>query len=244
MGGIPLIGLVADRKPCTSGAWVDVLTDGIPHSYLTAIEQAGGAPLLFPSLEVYLDHPEWLLDRVDGFFMPGGRDLDASLYGQAAHAANDTPLRIRDELEIRLVREARRRGMPILGACRGMQVLNVALGGTLIQHIDDVQEMKPHRDVVGAFTSHPVEVKESTLLADIVGCVSFDIASHHHQGVDALGRGLITSAVAPDGMVEAVEARSGSFCLGVQWHPEERLEPMGHALMVAFVSAAARQSRE
>lgn len=239
MSRIPLIGLVTDRKHSTSGAWVDILTDGIPHTYLTAIEQAGGAPVLFPALSVHVGQPERLLDGVDGFFMPGGRDLDAEFYGQEAHETNDSPLRERDELEIALVREARRRGMPVFGACRGLQVLNVAFGGTLTQHLGDHVDMTPHRDVVGTFTSHPVEVREGTLLKRIVGRESFDIASHHHQSVDGLGEGLVATATAPDGVVEAIEAADGSFCLGVQWHPEERLDPEGLDLVRAFVRAAA-----
>ncbi|WP_449283233.1 gamma-glutamyl-gamma-aminobutyrate hydrolase family protein, partial [Leucobacter sp.] len=144
----------------------------------------------------------------------------------------------RDELEIRLVREAQRRGMPVLGACRGLQVINVALGGTLTQHLGDHVDLTPHRDEIGTFTSHPVRVHEGTLLERIVGRRSLDIASHHHQGVDALGEGLFATAVAPDGVVEAVETADGSFCLGVQWHPEERLDPEGLDLIRAFVVAA------
>lgn len=238
MSHAPLIGLVTDRKQSTSGPWVDIITDGIPHSYLNALEQAGGAPVLFPALEVHLEDPGRLLDGVDGFFMPGGRDLDAELYGQSAHQTNDPPLRERDELEILLVREARRRGMPVFGACRGLQVLNVALGGTLTQHLGDHVDLTPHRDVVGAFTSHPVEVREGTLLERIVGRKSLEIASHHHQSVDALGEGLAATATAPDGVVEAVEAVDGSFCLGVQWHPEERLDSEALDLLRAFVAAA------
>ncbi|MFC7765917.1 gamma-glutamyl-gamma-aminobutyrate hydrolase family protein [Leucobacter soli] len=198
-----------------------------------------GAPVLFPALSVHLEDPGRLLDGVDGLFLPGGRDLDADLYGQQAHESNDPPLRVRDELEMALVREARRRGMPTFGACRGLQVINVALGGTLTQHLGDEVELTPHRDVVGVFTSHPVEVEEGTLLERIVGRQSFDIASHHHQSVDALGEGLVATATAPDGIVEAVEAADGSFCLGVQWHPEERLDPEGLDLMKAFVRASA-----
>lgn len=242
MARTPLIGLVTDRKHSSSGAWVDVLTDGIPHSYLAAIEQAGGAPILFPALAVHLEDPERLLDGVDGFFMPGGRDLDAEFYGQPAHETNDPPLRERDELEMALVREARRRGMPVFGACRGLQVLNVALGGTLTQHLGDHVDLTPHRDVVGRFTSHPVEVREGTLLERIVGRRSLEIASHHHQSVDALGEGLVATATAPDGVVEAVEAADGSFCVGVQWHPEERLDPEGLDIIRAFVRAAAERA--
>ncbi len=235
---VPTIGLVADRKSASSGAWVDIPTDGIPHAYVSAIEEAGGAPLLFPSLEVHLGDPGRLLDAVDGLFLPGGRDLDATLYGSEAHPSNDAPLRVRDELEIELTRLARERGMPVLGACRGMQVINVALGGTLEQHLGDRLDLTPHRAEYGTHTSHPVAIEPGTLLSSITHELEFDISSHHHQGVDRLGDGLVAAATAPDGVVEAIEATDGAFCLGVQWHPEERLDPEGIALIRAFVAAA------
>lgn len=235
---VPIIGLVADRKAASSGAWVDIPTDGLPHAYVAAIEEAGGAPLLFPSIGVHVEEPERLLDLVDGLFLPGGRDLDATLYGSEAHPTNDEPLRVRDELELALARLARERGMPVLGACRGMQVINVALGGTLEQHLGDRLDLTPHRAEYGTHTSHPVSIMQGTLLSSITHELEFDISSHHHQGVDRLGEGLVASATAPDGVVEAIEATDGGFCLGVQWHPEERLDPEGIALIRAFVAAA------
>jgi putative glutamine amidotransferase len=192
---------------------------------------------------VHLDDLERLLDLVDGLFLPGGRDLDATLYGSEAHPTNDPPLRVRDELEIALTRLARERGMPILGACRGMQVINVALGGTLEQHLGDRIDLTPHRAEYGTHTSHPVAIAPDTLLSGITHETEFDISSHHHQGVDRLGDGLVASANAPDGVIEAIEATDGPFCLGVQWHPEERLDPEGIALIRAFIAAARTRSR-
>ncbi|HEX6366203.1 MAG TPA: gamma-glutamyl-gamma-aminobutyrate hydrolase family protein [Agromyces sp.] len=240
---VPLIGIVADRKSASSGAWVDIPTDGIPHAYVAAIQEAGGAPVLFPSIDVHLDDLARLLDLVDGLFLPGGRDLDAALYGSDAHPTNDPPLRVRDELEIALTRLARERGMPVLGACRGMQVINVALGGTLEQHLGDRLDLTPHRAEYGRHTSHPVSIAPGSLLSDITHELEFDISSHHHQGVDRLGEGLVASANAPDGVIEAIEATDGAFCLGVQWHPEERLDPEGIALIRAFIAAARTRSR-
>lgn len=237
----PLIAVVADRKSATSGAWVEVPTDGLPHTYLAAIEEAGGAPLLVPSLDVHRSDPARIVAIVDGLFLPGGRDLDAELYDSDSHPENDVPLRARDDLEIALVREARRRGIPIFGACRGLQVINVALGGTLEQHLADRVDMTPHRDVVGNFTSHPVTVVPDSRLAGLTHQQTFEIASHHHQGIGVLGRGLVVSAFAPDGVVEAIETRDGAFCVGVQWHPEERLYPEGLALVRAFVDAAGQR---
>ena len=239
---VPLIGIVADRKSASYGAWVDIPTDAISHAYVSAIQEAGGAPIMFPSLDVHVDDPERLIDLVDGLFLPGGRDLDAELYGSVAHPSNDQPLRIRDELEIALTRLARERDIPVLGACRGMQVLNVALGGTLEQHLGDRIDLTPHRDIYGEHTSHPVSILPDTLLRSITHEAEFEIASHHHQGVDRLGEGLVASASAPDGVIEAIETTDGAFCLGVQWHPEERLDPEGMALIQAFVAAARTRS--
>ena len=240
---VPLIGIVADRKSASYGSWVDIPTDAISHTYVSAVQEAGGAPIIFPSLDVHVDDPERLSDLVDGLFLPGGRDLDAELYGCVAHPTNDKPLRVRDELEIALTQLARERDIPILGACRGMQVLNVALGGTLEQHLGDRIDLTPHRDIYGEHTSHPVSILPDTLLRSITHEAEFDISSHHHQGVDRLGEGLVVSASAPDGVVEAIETTDGAFCLGVQWHPEERLDPEGIALIRAFVQAARTRAR-
>ena len=240
---VPLIGIVTDRKAASYGAWVDIPTDAISHTYVAAIQEAGGAPVLFPSLDVHVDEPGRLLDLIDGLFLPGGRDLDASLYASEAHPSNDKPLRVRDELEIALTRGARERDIPVLGACRGMQVLNVALGGTLEQHLGDRLDLTPHRAEYGTHTSHPVAIHPDTLLSGITHELEFDISSHHHQGVDELGEGLVVSASAPDGVVEAIESVDGAFCLGVQWHPEERLDPEGIALIRAFIAAARTRAK-
>lgn len=242
-GAPPVILVVADRKSVTSGAWANIPNDSLPHTYINAVEQAGGMPLLLPPTEVLRDNAERLLDLADGVFLAGGRDLDANLYGRENHPFNDQPLRVRDELEIALVLGAQRRGMPVLGACRGMQVLNVALGGTLEQHLDDRLDMTPHRNIVGKFTAHRVSVVPGTLLAGALGSDAFDIASHHHQAVESLGAGLIASAHFDDGVVEAIEVPGDDFVLGVQWHPEERLDPQGLKLLTAFVEATDRYRR-
>lgn len=234
---VPLILVVADRKPVTSGAWANIVNNALPHTYVHAVEQAGGMALLLPPSEVVRGNAERLLDLADGVFLAGGRDLDAELYGRAHHASNDSPLRVRDELEIALARGARARGIPLLGACRGMQVLNVSAGGTLEQHLADRLDMTPHRNEVGTFTAHPVSVASGSLLFQVLKSTGFSIDSHHHQAVEDLGAGLIASAHAHDGVVEAIEAPAESFTLGVQWHPEENLAPEGVRLMAAFLRA-------
>jgi putative glutamine amidotransferase len=234
----PLILVVTDRKSVTTGAWANIANDALPHTYIDAVEQAGGVPVLLPPTEMLLENADRLLDLADGVFLAGGRDLDASLYGRESHPLNDKPLRVRDELEIALARGARGRGMPVLGACRGMQVINVAFGGTLEQHLGDRLDMRRHRDTVGEFTSHPVTVAPDTRLAGILGPCSFPIAAHHHQAVETLGEGLVATAHADDGVIEALEEPGDVFVLGVQWHPEERLDPEGRQLLTAFVEAA------
>lgn len=234
----PLILVVADRKPVTTGAWADIVNDALPHSYIHAVEQAGGMPVLLPPSEVLRENAERLLDLADGVFLAGGRDLDADLYGRGTHPLNDRPLRVRDELEIALANGARARSIPVLGACRGMQVLNVAAGGTLEQHLADRLDMTPHRDVVGSFTAHAVSVVGDSRLREVLGSTEFSIDSHHHQAVEDLGVGLIASAHAHDGVIEAIEAPGEPFTLGVQWHPEENLAPEGIRLLAAFIRAS------
>lgn len=236
----PLILVVADRKPVTSGQWADIVNDGLPRTYLNAVEEAGGMPVILPPSRVQLANLDRLLDTADGVFLAGGRDLDAELYGRANHPQNDTPLRERDELEIALVIGAKQRHMPIFGACRGMQVLNVALGGTLEQHLADRVDMSPHRNIVGTFTTHEVEVAPASKLAGILQRQLFDIASHHHQAIDSLGEGLVPAAHYRDGVIEAVESANEDFALGVQWHPEEHRGPEGSRLFFAFIEAAAK----
>lgn len=234
----PLILVVADRKPVTSGRWADIVNDGLPHTYVKAVEDAGGMPIMLPPGDVQLANVDRLLDVADGVFLAGGRDLDADIYGRLSHPLNDEPLRIRDELEIELAIGARSRRMPVLGACRGMQVLNVAWGGTLEQHLADRLDMSPHRDVIGTFTSHEVTVSPESRLGGIFKSHRFDIASHHHQAVDSLGDGLAAAAYHQDGVIEALEAQDEAFVVGVQWHPEEFRGPEGARLFLAFIDAA------
>ncbi|HEY5856971.1 MAG TPA: gamma-glutamyl-gamma-aminobutyrate hydrolase family protein [Aldersonia sp.] len=234
----PLIVVVADRKPVSSGAWVDVPTDGLPTSYLRAVEQAGGCPVLLPPSRVHAEMVERFLEFADGFLLAGGRDIFAGSYGQEPHPLNDAPVVERDRLEAALARGCHNRGIPILGACRGMQLINTAFGGTLEQHLGDRVDMTPHRDRVGAFTAHRVEVLPDTRLQTILGSGPFEIASHHHQAVDRLGAGLRPSAVAPDGVIEALESVDARYVVGVQWHPEERMDPEGEQLLASFIGAA------
>lgn len=237
----PIIGLVADRKTVTTGPWIDVLNDAIPHAYVTAVERAGGSPVMIPSVESNLNNIDRILDGIDGLLLPGGSDVDADLYGEEAHGENDHPLRLRDDLEIALTKRAIERTIPVYGVCRGMQVINVALGGTIEQHLGDRLDMTPHRDKVGTFTTHDVTPVSGTRLCEIVGTETFTIPSHHHQAVAELGEGLTPTAWAPDGVIEALELPGPDFVLGVQWHPEQDLPGGGVKLFTAFIEAASHR---
>ena len=175
------------------------------------------------------------LDAVDGLIFSGGSDLDPELYGEEAHASTDGVIRERDDFELTLMQAALARDLPVLAICRGSQVLNVALGGGLEQHVPDRVGTDAHKETPGVFAEHDVAVVPDTRLASILGD-RHDVKSHHHQGFGELGRGLRESARAPDGTVEALEDPTKRFTLGVLWHPEEGEDL---ALFEALVEAAA-----
>ena len=205
--------------------------------YPEAIERAGGVPVIVPLLR-----PEAiasLLDRVDGLCLPGGPDLQPSTYGQEPHPElGPTEPRV-DAVELALVRAADRRGLPILGICRGMQLLNVARGGTLHQHLPDVvgNELRHRQPEHGSVTTHRVETAAQSRLRATVGGPSLEVNSFHHQAVCTLGKNLAATAWAEDGTIEAVEDPRGRMVLGVQWHAEG-LQDHG-PLFEALVAAAA-----
>jgi len=211
----PVVGITTYLTPARWGAW-DLEAALVPASYVRAVVRAGGAPLLVPPGASVSE----TLDVVDGLIFSGGSDLDPELYGEEAHASVDGVVRERDDFELSLMRAALERDLPVLAICRGSQVLNVALGGGLEQHVPDRTGSEAHRETPGVFADHPVSVVDGTRLASIIGDRG-DVKSHHHQGYGALGDGLVESARAPDGTVEALEDPSRRFTLGVLWHPEE-----------------------
>ncbi len=180
------------------------------------------------------------LDALDGLIFSGGADLDPALYGQDAHPETDRPFPLRDDGEFVLLRAALERDLPTLGICRGSQVLNVALGGDLVQHLPDVVGHDDHKDVPGLYADHDVTIEPGSKLGDILGSRA-PVKSHHHQGLGHVGRGLTVAARAEDGTVEALEDPSRRFALGVLWHPEAG-EDM--ALFEALVAEAARYRAE
>jgi gamma-glutamyl-gamma-aminobutyrate hydrolase PuuD len=167
-----------------------------------------------------LDGFSEVLDALDGIVFSGGSDLDPELYGQEAHTETVGVVRERDDFELALMRAALERDLPILAICRGSQVLNVALGGTLEQHVPDRVGGDLHKEVAGVFAEHGVDVAAGSRLASIVG-EHTEVKSHHHQSYTGIGKGLTVSARAADGTPEALEDQSRRFTLGVLWHPEE-----------------------
>jgi gamma-glutamyl-gamma-aminobutyrate hydrolase PuuD len=213
--GKPVIGITTYLTSAAWGAW-ELDAALVPASYVRAVVRAGGAPLLVPPGASF----DETLDSVDGLIFSGGSDLDPELYGEQAHPETTGWVRERDDFELGLMQAALARDVPLLAICRGSQVLNVALGGDLEQHVPDRVQTDVHKEIPGVFADHDVAVLQGTTLASILGDRA-DVKSHHHQGYGELGSGLREAARAPDGTVEALEDPARRFTLGVLWHPEE-----------------------
>lgn len=217
-----MIGICAAVERARWTVW-DQMAALAPLDYVDSVRRAGGiAVLLAPDPRV-TEAPDLLLNRIDGLLVAGGSDLDPSTYGaERDRHTGETNLE-RDLFEISLARRAVERDMPVLGVCRGMQVLNVAFGGTLVQHLPDLYGHEAHRPAPGSFagSDHGVRLQEGSLAASVAGGVEPATLQHHHQGVDALGDGLVATGWAvDDGLTEALEMPGRRFVLGVQWHPE------------------------
>lgn len=228
--------MVGDSRAASFGAWSDVELSFVWTHYVEALERAGGAAVVFPASDPYAESPQLALDVVDGLLLTGGRDIDAVSYGAQADPRNEPGDPRRDRIERAIAEAALARDLPILGICRGMQLLNLIANGGLEQHLDDPGRI--HRGPPGTFTGHEVEVEPGTRLASILGAGRVEVRSHHHQGVGALGEGWVASGRAPDGVVEAIEAPERDFCVAVLWHPEEDLTAAGLSLYEALVAAA------
>jgi putative glutamine amidotransferase len=182
------------------------------------------------------ENPDELLDRIDALVLGGGADIDPETQGVEAHPETVGSNPDRDHFEIALARGALERGIPLLGVCRGMQILNVACGGTLDQHIPERLGHERHRPVPGSWAEHDVRLEPGSLAATAAGSESLTVKSHHHQGVDSIPGSLVASAWSTDDeCVEAIESSDGGFALGVLWHPEE--DAQDH-LIPALVGAA------
>ncbi len=243
----PMIGVTTQTLQAIDGippelpdSWV------MSRRYLEIVVQAGGAPVLVPLFDREIDLLRAIYDRLDGLLIPGGVDVDPETFGEErlpTLGRIDPP---RDRVEVQLARWAAEEGKPALGLCRGLQIMNVALGGTLYQDLaaqrpDAIRhDYYPTDGFARGYIAHDVEVHNASRLADLVGGGTIGVNSMHHQAVREVGAGLRVSAVAPDGLVEAAESDDHPFLIGVQWHPESMVTEsaaMG-GLFRGFVEAA------
>jgi putative glutamine amidotransferase len=209
-------------EPASFGVWREEPAVLLPLSYSRAIHGAGGMMAMLPPDRVATEDPDELLGRIDALVLAGGADIDPETQGAEAHLETIGSNPDRDRFEMALARRAVERGVPLLGVCRGMQIINVAFGGSLDQHIPDRLGHDIHRPVPGSWAEHDVRIESGSLAASAAGAERLTVKSHHHQGVDRIAESLTPSAWATDDeSVEAIESGSGGFVLGVLWHPEE-----------------------
>jgi putative glutamine amidotransferase len=211
----PIVGITTYITQARWGHW-DVEATLVPAAYVQAVARAGGRPFLIPPSE---DATDETLDALDGLLFSGGSDLDPELYEQEPHDETSGVVPERDRAELALLESALARDMPLLAVCRGSQVLNVARGGDLVQHLPDIVGDEKHKHTPGTFADHDVMLEPGTRLASLLG-EHAPVKSHHHQGFGRVGAGLRVAALAEDGTIEAVEDPSHRFALGVLWHPE------------------------
>ena len=209
----PLIGITTYVEPASWGHWDEVEAALIPYGYVRAVETAGGRAVLVPPDEHGIEE---VLDALDGLVLSGGNDMEPEEYGADAHPATVGTNPERDRGELALLQAALERDLPVLAICRGFQVLNVARGGDIVQHLPEVVGHEEHREVVGEFSEHSVRVDPESRIGEVDGAVK----SHHHQAVGRVGEGLREVAWAEDGTVEGLEDPDKPFVVGVLWHPE------------------------
>jgi len=235
----PVIGMCTALEQARWSVWEQPAML-LARSYVDAVQRAGGLVLMLPPDQQLLEDPVQGLDLIDGLLLTGGSDIDPAFYGQEPHVETVDTVPERDVFEIALVNATIERDLPVLGICRGMQLINVARGGTLLQHLPEHFGHGDHRRAVGSFdgADHDVRLAEGTLAARAAGEAEHATKSHHHQGIDRLGEGLVVSGRSMlDDLVEAIELPDRRFVLGVQWHPEA---DMASRVIGAFVAAAAR----
>lgn len=243
MASRPVIGLCTALEQARWSVW-DQHAMLLPRSYIDAVQQAGGLALMIPPDAELTREPDAVLDLVDGLILAGGADIDPAAYGKPPHAETLGTVPERDRFEIALARRAMAREIPLLGICRGMQLMNVARGGTLLQHLPERYGHHEHRRVPGSFdgADHDVNLAEGSLAARAAGQLIHSTKSHHHQGVDRVGEGLEVSGWSTlDDLPEAIELPGSRFALGVQWHPEaDETSPLVAALVAE--AAAVREA--
>lgn len=231
----PVIGLTTYLEQAQTGVW-DVPAAFLPKTYFESVTRAGGIAVLLPPQPASAAIAERVIDGLDGLIVCGGKDIEPSRYGQIAHPETDEPRPDRDAWEDALLRAALARELPFLGICRGAQMLNVALGGTLHQHLPDVIGDRRYQAGGGVFNTVEVDVDPGSKLAGIVGADTVYAQVYHHQAIDRVAEGLQVTARTPDGTIEAVEAPGVPFAVAVQWHPEMDAEDL--RLFASLVEAA------
>lgn len=234
-GSGPVIGLTTYEEPARWGVW-DLPAVLLPAGYVQAVVAAGGVPVLLPPVP---DVVEAALPRLDGLILAGGPDVDPARYGEEPALATGPPRIDRDQAELGILAAALSAQLPVLGICRGLQLMNVARGGSLVQHLPDVLGSKEHAPAPAVFGRHLVQIQPGSLLAEALGRTEAEVSCYHHQSVGEIGAGLTVSATASDGTIEALEDQSLPFWLAVQWHPE--VGPDG-SVFSALIAAAARTS--
>jgi putative glutamine amidotransferase len=240
MSSPPIIGLCTALERARWSVW-DAEAFLLPRNYVDAVQQAGGIALLLPPDPAAVDDPDRLLDLIDGLLLAGGADMDPATYGAELHAETAGTVPERDAFELALAGRAMERDLPFLGVCRGMQVMNVARGGTLNQHLPDDYGHEDHRRSLGTFDNadHDVRLAPGSLAERVAREELHGTKSHHHQGVEQIGDGLeVTGWATLDDLPEALEVPGNRFALGVQWHPEaDATSP----LIAALVDEARRR---
>jgi putative glutamine amidotransferase len=232
----PTIGLTCYWRRASFGVWtLDAALVG--QGYVEGVRLAGGRALVLPPDPEWVDDPSDAIDRVDGLLLTGGDDVDPLLWDGARHPATGPPNPRRDAVEAALLRCALEQGKPVLGICRGMQLINLVLGGTLHQHLPDLLDGRPHRHDDSTYGLHPIVTVPGTRVAALCDPAPV-VHSHHHQAIADLAPGLVVSARADDGVIESIELDSGRFCVGVLWHPDAAHDSTGASLFAGLVEAA------